>query len=138
MIKRSLEEIETDYGIVELDSKHQPLEGSKTYQLHLPPQVTVKDFWAVTFYDDQTSSILQTDQQFPVLDYSRDGVEQNPDGSYDVYFSPKPPEGRKNNWIQTIPGKCWFIMLSMPGPLEPWLDQVLRPGEVEQIYSLTN
>ena len=27
----------SDYGIAGMDSKHQPLDGAKTYKLHLPP-----------------------------------------------------------------------------------------------------
>ena len=58
----------SDYGIAGLDSKHQPLDGAKTYRLHLPPNPPAKDFWAVTIYDPQTRCELQTDQQFPTVD----------------------------------------------------------------------
>ena len=42
--------------------------GSKTYKIHLPPNVPVKDFWSFTLYDSQTRSMLQTDQRFPGVD----------------------------------------------------------------------
>jgi len=42
------------------------------------------------------------------------------------------PAGKENNWIQTIPGKGWFIMLRLFGPLETWFDKTWRPGEIEQ------
>jgi hypothetical protein len=121
----------SDYGIAGLDSKHQPLDGAKTYRLHLPPNPPVKDFWAVTIYDPQTRCELQTDQQFPTVDSYTKGLEQNADGSCDVYFSPDPPKGKENNWLQTIPGKSWFIILRMYGPLEPWIDHSWRPSELE-------
>ncbi|MGA9394402.1 MAG: hypothetical protein WCA83_02825 [Azonexus sp.] len=35
------------------------------------------------------------------------------------------------NWVQTIPGKGWFMILRLYGPLEPWFDKSWRPGEVE-------
>jgi len=41
----------SDYGIAGLDAEHQPLYGSKTYKLSLPPNPPAKDFWAVTIYD---------------------------------------------------------------------------------------
>ncbi len=55
------------------------------------------------------------------------------DGSTDIYFSPKAPEGLENNWLETVPGKSWFVILRMYGPLKPWLDQTWRPSEVELI-----
>ena len=123
----------SDYGLAMLDSKKRPLDGSKTYKLHIPPNPPVKDFWAVTMYDTQTRSQLQTDQQFPTLGSQTEGLEKNADGSYDIYFAPEPPEGREGNWLQTIPGKSWWIGLRMYGPLQPWIDQTWRPGEIELV-----
>jgi hypothetical protein len=122
----------SDYGIAYRDAKKQALEGSKTYKLHLPPDVPVADFWAVTVYDAQTRSMLQTDQQFPTLGSQSDAFAMNSDGSYDLYFGPMAPAGKDDNWLQTIPGKSWFCILRMYGPLKPWLDQTWRPGEIEE------
>jgi PAS domain-containing protein len=43
------------------------------------------------------------------------------------------PEGMESNWIQTVPGKGWFVILRMYGPLRPWLEQTWRPSEVELV-----
>ena len=59
------------------------------------------------------------------------GVKTNADGSVDVYFGPKAPAGMESNWVQTIPGKGWFTLLRLYGPLEPWFDKTWRPGEIE-------
>ena len=123
----------SDYGLIALDKQKRPLDGSKTYKLHLPPNPPVKDFWALTMYDTQTRSQLQTDQQFPTLGSQTQGVQKNPDGSCDIFFAPKPPEGKEGNWLQTIPGKSWWLALRMYGPLQPWIDQTWRPGELELI-----
>ena len=123
----------SDYSMGMVDSQGRPLDGSKTYKLRMPPNIPVKDFWALTMYDTQTRCQLQTDQQFPTLDSYREGMKTNADGSIDVYFAPKPPKGQESNWLQTIPGKAWFVALRMYGPLEPWLDQTWRPGENELV-----
>jgi len=47
----------------------------------------------------------------------------NADGSVDVYFGPKAPAGFENNWVQTIPGKGWFTILRLYGPLDPWFNK---------------
>jgi hypothetical protein len=52
--------------------------------------VPVKDFWALTIYDSQTRSMLQTDQPYPTVGSQDKGFKQNNDGSFDVYFGPNP------------------------------------------------
>jgi hypothetical protein len=39
--------------------------------------------------------------------------------------------GGENIWVQTIPGKGWFMILRLYGPLEPWFNKTCRPGEIE-------
>jgi hypothetical protein len=123
----------SEYVFAALDSKKRELDGANTYKLHLPPKVPVKDFWALTMYDTQTRSQLQTDQQFPTLDTYTEGLQKNKDGSFDVYFGPEAPEGKESNFLQTIPGKSWFVCLRMYGPTEPWLNGKWRPGDVELV-----
>jgi hypothetical protein len=123
----------SDYALAYLDANKKPFDGSKTYKLHLPPNVPVNDFWAVTLYDTQTRSQLQTSQKFPTVGSQTKGMQQNPDGSYDVYFAPEPPEGKEGNWLQTVPGKSWFTILRMYGPLEAWINKTWRPSEIEPL-----
>jgi len=123
----------SQYAIAGLDSKHRPLDGAKTYKLHLPPKFPVKDNWSVTIYDTQTRSMLQTDQKFAGINSLSGKVKENEDGSIDVIFSPKAPEGMEDNWVQSVPGKSWFIILRAYGPLAPWIDKTWRPGEIELV-----
>ena len=125
--------IGSDYGIAYRDSQQRVLDGAKSYKLHIPPDVPAKNFWAVTIYDTQTRSQLQTDQQFPTVGSQSEGFKQNTDGSYDVYFGPEAPKGQEGNWLQTIPGKSWFTILRIYGPLQPWLDQTWKPGDIERL-----
>ncbi len=123
----------SDYAIAFLDSQKKPLDGAKTYKLHLPPNVPVNNFWAVTMYDTQTRSQLHTSNPYPTLGSLGKGMKKNADGSYDIYFAPKPPKGKEGNWLETVPGKSWFTILRMYGPLTPWIDKTWRPSEIELV-----
>ena len=123
----------SQYEIAYLDKGGNALDGSKTYKIHLPPNVPAKDFWSFTVYDNQTRSMLQTDQSFPGLDSNKKGLKQNSDGSYDVYFGAAPPKGMENNWIQTVPGKGWNVIFRLYGPLEPFYDKTWRPSDPELV-----
>ena len=124
----------SQYAAATTDSKGKALDGSKTYKLRLPPNVPMKDFWSFTVYDNQTRSMLQTDQRFPSVNSTDKGVVANPDGSMDVWFGPTLPKGvNKANWVQTIPGKGWNVLFRLYAPLEPWFDKTWRPGEFELV-----
>ncbi len=100
--------IGSQYAVTEHDAGGHYLDGGKTYRLHLPAEIPVKDFWSMQVNDPQTRSLLQTDQQYPSLSSQKKDLVVNPDTSVDVYFGPKPPQGKESNWLQTIPGKGWF------------------------------
>ncbi len=121
----------SDYAIAYVDSDKQPFDGAKTYKLNIPTDPPVGNFWAVTVYDPQTRSMLQSQQKYPTVGGNTQGLKKNDDGSHTVYFGPKAPKGYENNWIETIPGKSWFVILRMYSPLKPWIEQTWRPGEVE-------
>ncbi len=123
----------SDYGIAYVDADKQPFDGTKTYKLNIPADPPTGNFWAVTVYDTQTRSMLQNSQQSPNVGDQTEGIRQNDDGSFTLYFGPKTPKGYENNWIETIPGKSWFVAIRMYAPLKPWIDQTWRPGEVELI-----
>jgi hypothetical protein len=123
------------YAYTFKDATGHTLNGSKTYVVNLPPNVPAKDFWSFTLYDNQTRSMLQTDAKFPGIDNKQTGMIKNSDGSYNIYFGPKPPKGQENNWVQTIPGKSWSVIFRLYGPLEPWYDKTWRPGDIKPYNS---
>ncbi|GAB6905220.1 Signal peptide protein [Desulfosarcina cetonica] len=125
--------IGSQYAAACRDADGEYLDGSKTYKLRLPPHVPAKDFWSIVLYDAQTRSMLQTDQPFPSLNSQSGEVEMNTDGSTDIYFGPEAPAGKENNWVQTVSGKGFWLILRLYGPLEPWFDKTWRPGKIEML-----
>jgi hypothetical protein len=121
------------YGIAARDIKGDYLDGGKTYSVTLPSPVPAKDFWSFMVYSGQTRSMLETDQKLAGLDNLNPSVKPNDDGSFTIWFGPKAPEGKEGNWIQTMPGKSYNVLLRLYGPLQPYFDQEWKPGDFEPV-----
>jgi hypothetical protein len=119
------------YAISVRDAKGTYLDGGRTYAATLPGPIPAKNFWSFTVYDNQTRSLLPTDQKAAGIDSTLPGVQMNPDGGVTIWFAPKPPPGHEKNWVQTMPGKGYNVALRLYGPLEPWFDKSWRPGDLE-------
>lgn len=123
----------SDYTFVFLEAGGDRLDGGKNYKLTFPPKIPVANFWSIIVYDAQTRSMLPTSQPGSTLSSVFGGLEQNADGSTDIYFGPKAPKGKEKNWLETTPDKTWFICLRMYGATEPWLNKTWRPSEIELV-----
>jgi hypothetical protein len=123
----------SQYAAATTDSEGRPLDGSKTYKIHLPPGIPAMNFWSFVVYDNQTRSMLQTDQQFPSISSLKEGVVINDDTSVDVWFGPTAPKGHESNWVQTVPGKGWNSLLRLYGPEQAWFDKTWKPGDFELV-----
>jgi hypothetical protein len=114
------------------DKEGHAFDGAKSYRLHVPPNVPAKQFWSVTLYDTDTRSIILNEQHRSQLG-SREDLARNADGSVDVYFAPTSPKGHEKNWIQTVPGKSWFVGFRFYAPLEPYFDRSWPLPDVEKV-----
>jgi hypothetical protein len=123
----------SQYAGADTDADGNFLDGSKSYRLRLPADVPAENFWSICAYDTQTRSELQTSQTYPSRNSVRGELDYNSDGSVDILFGPEPPSSLQNNWIQTVPGKGFFVALRLYGPLEPWYDHSWKPGDIEPI-----
>ena len=111
----------------------QYLDGGRNYKLTLPADIPQSRFWSVILYDNQTRSMLQTGQHLPRLGSQSGTVKSNPDGSTDLYLGPTAPEGKEDNWLQTVPGKGWWTILRLYNPEQSFFDKTWRPSEIEPI-----
>jgi hypothetical protein len=121
-----------NYMIGFTDSEGAPLFGGTNYRVNLPPKIPARIFWSMTLYDAENSSGLANGQPFPSLG-SRDKPTENADGSTDLYFGPKAPEGKSGNWLATVPGKAYFVVLRLYGPAESAIDRSWKPSDLAKV-----
>jgi hypothetical protein len=136
MIMR-IPDVGSQYLMGFLDADKNPFDGARTYKVTLPPNIPAGKFWSFTLYDNMTRSMLDTPQRYPRAGsqtYPSPAAEANADGSTTVYFGPTQPYGvKRGNWIQTMPGKGWFVILRLYSPLESFFTKQWRPTEIELV-----
>jgi hypothetical protein len=121
------------YAYTAEDADGGVLDGGATYSLTLPADPPAKHFWSIDLYDTQTRSLLQVPSTpYPALSSLSGTVEAEADGTHVLWFGPVAPAGHESNWIETVPGKSWFPMLRLYGPLQPWFDQSWTLPEIER------
>jgi hypothetical protein len=120
------------YMIAFTDSEGGNLSGGRTYRLNLPPGIPAANFWSVTLYEAENASGLANGQPFPSLG-SRDAPVANADGSTDVFMGPRAPAGKARNWLATVPGKGYFVIIRLYGPTEAAFDSSWKPGDLQKV-----
>lgn len=107
-------------GLRDADARY--LDGSNTYTLTVPVPVPGKLFWSVTAYDAQTRSQIQNDEGRAILSslFDFEGTEGD---EVTLHFGPTRPEAVGAHWIQTIPGRGWFVYFRIYGPQDAAFDK---------------
>jgi hypothetical protein len=118
---------------ISYDSKGKLLEGNKKYTLHLPSPIPASDFWSIIVYDQFNRLMIHTDQPWPSIYSNNKNLIFNNDGSVDAWFGPDELKGKESNWVKTIPGQKWYMILRLYYPLQDWFDNKWRPGEIIEI-----
>jgi hypothetical protein len=125
----------SQYLVANVDAAGEPFDGAKTYRVSLPKDIPAARFWSLNLYDNQTRSLLQTDQRYPRAgsqEYPSAAAEAEADGSTLVHISPAQPDGvAAGNWIQSDPEKGWFVILRLYSPEASFFDKSWRPSEIE-------
>jgi hypothetical protein len=121
------------YAYTVHDSNGDLLDGSRTYRLHVDPCRRRTSGPSTSTTPRPGLAPGAVDHLARRRQQHRDTgtLQANDDGSHDLYFGPVAPEGRETNWVETIPGKSWFQLFRIHGPLQAWFDQTWRLNEFE-------
>jgi hypothetical protein len=127
----NMENVGAKYPATFVDASGAFLSGSKSYKLNLPKDIPAALFWSVTVYDSMTATQVQNGQPFASIN-TMDKPPANADGSTDVYLGPQSP-GEGKNWIKTVAGEGFFVILRLYGPTEAFFDKSWKPSDIEVV-----
>jgi hypothetical protein len=79
------------------DADGDALMGGNNYKLRIEPNPPAADFWSITVYDIENRLIIRNEIKRSDRSSRTEGLIKNGDGSVDLYFGPKAPEGKEVN-----------------------------------------
>jgi hypothetical protein len=120
------------YLISSKDKDGAALDGDKTYRLHVPPNVPVELYWSVTAYDRQTHALIKNMPRASRASNAAE-VQKNADGSTDIYFGPKAPNGKDSNWVPTDPQRGFELLFRLYGPQKELFKKKWVLPDVEKV-----
>ncbi len=124
------------YMTTKRDSKGRMLRADKTYKLHVPASVPVKQFWSVTLYSENTRRPYDNGGK-EVRDISlgsrTQGLRKNADGSVDLYVGPNAPKGFESNHLKTVRDDGWFVYFRLYAPEQAFFDKSFKLADFEMI-----
>jgi len=111
------------------DKAGQPLDGKKNYQLTVPANAPVKQYWSATLYDRDTHGLIRE------TSHSSRGsnvpeLQKNADGSATLYFGPSAPEGQETNWVPTN-GRPFEVIFRLYGPEPSFFEKTWKLPDIE-------
>ena len=113
------------------DADGELLNGKDTYRLKVPADTPAEDFWSVIVYSMKTKGFVEDAERVGLASTNKESMVVNDDGTVDIYFAPKAPEGKENNWIPT--GEDWFILFRLYGPKKGWFESGWKLPDIEKI-----
>jgi hypothetical protein len=114
------------------DKEGRAFDGGSNYRLTVPANAPVKQFWSATAYDRATHGLIR-DMKWSSRSSQTPGLEKNDDGSVDIYFGPKAPDGKESNWVPTKLGGQFEVLFRLYGPEKPLFDKTWKLPDIEEV-----
>jgi hypothetical protein len=120
------------YLLDAFDRAGQSMDGGSNYVLHVPAKVPVSNYWSVTAYSFDTHALIRNVSRASRSSLVQ-GLQTNPDGSSDIYFGPKAPQGTDSNWLPTKPGERFEVLFRFYGPEKSVFDKSWTLPDIEKV-----
>ena len=108
------------------------LDGRKNYRLTVPANAPVNQYWSVTAYDRATHALIR-DTEWSSRGSQTPGIQANADGSVDVFFGAKAPEGKEANWVPTKTSGGFEALFRFYGPEKALFDKTWVLPDIEAV-----
>ena len=107
------------------------LDGGMTYRLAVPANAPVRQYWSATVYDRATHAPIRN-ARWPSRSSQTPGLQENADGSVDIYLGPTSPAGQESNWIPTSADGGFEVLFRFYGPEKPLFEKTWRLPDIER------
>jgi hypothetical protein len=125
---------ESQYYLMSIaDKDGQALKGSAFYRVRVPAKTPVTQYWSMTVYDRETHAFIPH-AKWVGRSSQTPGLEWNGDGSVDIHFGPKPPNGKESNWVPTNAGGRFEVLARFYGPQKPLFDRTWRLPDIDKVH----
>ena len=122
---------EAVYPVARVDANGDRLDGSRSYQLHLPAPLPAGAFWSLTVYGTPGPLVANELDRYAIGDRSP-GLAWGANGSLTIELQHRRPESGPNNWLP-VPVGPFHLMMRLYWPDRTVLDGSWDPPPVEPI-----
>lgn len=120
------------YLMANKDKDGNAFDGGKTYKLVVPADAPVKNYWSVTAYDRETHALIRDMNKASVASISP-GLQKNADGSVEVFFGAKAPEGKETNWVPVDADGKFELLFRLYGPEKHLFEKTWKLPDVKEV-----
>ncbi len=120
------------YLMTTRDGNGEKLAGANTYSLNVPPNPPVKLYWSSTIYNRETHAVIR-DKKWSSRSSNTPGLQQNADGSVNLYFGPTAPAGKESNWVPTDAKGRFEVLFRLYGPEKRFFEKKWLLPDIEKI-----
>ncbi len=114
------------------DKEGRFFDGGSTYRLTVPANPPVTEYWSATAYDRATHALIRN-QPWSSRSSQTPGIEQNANGSINVYFGPRAPAGKEKNWVPTVATGKFEILFRLYGPEKSFFAKRWKLPDIEKV-----
>lgn len=115
----------SSYLLTIADKDGRLLDGATTYRLTVPAHAPVRQYWSATVYDRATHAPIRN-ARWPSRSSLTPGLQQNADGSVDLFFGPAAPANNESNWVPTTADGGFEVLFRFYGPEPALFDKTWR------------